>query len=65
MLQTVILPYDIVCYLQYRLMFENIVDGSIIADDVDDNTTVLFRPHTEQDFAQVFLARNYYRDHKK
>lgn len=62
MLQTVILPYDIVYYLLYRLMFENIASGSVITDNVDDNTTILFRPHTEEDYAQVFLARNYYQE---
>lgn len=62
MLQTVILPYDIIYYLQYRLMFENIRDGNVVTDNVDDSTTLLFRPHTEEDYAQMFLARNYYQE---
>ena len=62
MLQTVVLPYDIVFYLQYRLAFEGIDSGRLIFDDVDDNTTILFKPVTEKDYAQMFLARNYYRE---
>lgn len=60
MLQTVVLPYDIVFYLQFRLAFEGIGNGKIIIDDVDDNTTILHKPVTEEDYAQMFLARNYY-----
>lgn len=62
MLQTVILPYDIVFYLQYRLEFESIDSGRMIIDDIDDQITVLSRPKTEKDYAQMFLARNYYQE---
>ena len=60
MLQTVVLPYDIVFYLQYRLAFEGIDTGKIIFDDVDDNATFMARLVTEKDYAQMFLARTYY-----
>lgn len=62
MLQTIILPYDIVFYLQYRLAFEGIGNNKIMIDDVDDNTTILFKPITEEDYAQMFLARSYYQE---
>ena len=61
MLQTVVLPYDIVFYLQYRLEFEGIDSGRLIFDDVDDNTTFVSRLVTEKDYAQMFLSRTYYR----
>lgn len=60
MLQTVVLPYDIVFYLQYRLAFKGIDSGKIIFDNVDDNTTCMTRPVTEKDYAQMFLVRTYY-----
>lgn len=62
MMQTVVLPYDIVFYLQYRLAFEGIDNGRSIIDNVDSNTTILFKPATEKDYAQMFLARNYYQE---
>lgn len=61
MLNAVILPYDIVFYLQYRLAFEGIDSGRLIFDDVDDNTTFVSRLVTEKDYAQMFLSRTYYR----
>lgn len=61
MLQTVVLPYDIVFYLQYRLAFEGIDSGRLIFDDVDANTTFVSRLVTEKDYAQMFLTRTYYR----
>lgn len=60
MLQTVVLPYDIVFYLQYRLAFEGVDSGKMIIDDIDDNTTILSRPISEKDYAQMFLARTYH-----
>lgn len=62
MLQTIILPYDIVFYLQYRLAFEQRDSGKIIVDDIDNNTTFISKPTTEKDYAQMFLARNYYQE---
>lgn len=62
MLQTVVLPYDIVFYLQYRLAFEDVGNGKIIIDDIDENTTILSRPVTENDYAQMFLARTYHQE---
>ena len=62
MLQTVVLPYDIVFYLQYRLAFDGVDSSRMIIDEVDDNATFLFKPVCEKDYAQMFLLRSYYRD---
>lgn len=61
MLNTLKLPYDIISYLYYRLAFETIETNKLIFDDVDNDVTILSVPHTEEDFAYMFLARNYYR----
>lgn len=62
MLQTVVLPFDIVFYLQYRLAFKGIDSGRIIFDDTDVNTTFVSSPVTEKDYAHMFLARTYYQE---
>lgn len=62
MLQTIVLPYDIVFYLQYRLAFEGVDAGKIIIDDIDDSITFLSKPCTEKDYSEMFLARTYYQE---
>lgn len=62
MLETVVLPCDILKYLAYRTNFKTIALGKVLFDEVDDNVTVFGRPTTEKDFAEWFLARTYYKD---
>lgn len=62
MLQTVVLPYDIVFYLQYRQAFDGVDSDKTIVDAVDDGITILFRPTSEKDYSQMFLARYYYQE---
>ena len=60
MLETVVLPYDIINYLVYRTAFNEADRKKLIIDNVDDNMTLLARPQDEQDYAQMFLARTYF-----
>lgn len=60
MLQTLKLPYDIISYLIYRLAFEPTVSDKLIFDEVCEDLTILSTPKTEEDYAYMFLARNYY-----
>lgn len=62
MLETVVLPCDILKYLAYRTNFKTISPGKFLFDEVDDDVTVFGRPTTEKDFAEWFLARTYYKD---
>lgn len=61
MLQTLKLPYDIISYLQYRLAFDPKEIGKLVFDDVNEDLTILSTPQAEEDFAFMFLARNYYK----
>ena len=61
MLETIVIPYDIISYLVYRTVFKN-DSPFVVFDEVDDNTTVLATPVNEEDYASLFLARSYYRD---
>jgi len=60
MLETVVLPYDVINYLVYRTAFNESDRKKLIIDNVDDNMTLLARPQDEQDYAQMFLARTYF-----
>lgn len=60
MLQTLKLPYDIISYLIYRLAFQPTESGKLIFDEVCEDLTILSTPKTEDDYAYMFLARNYY-----
>lgn len=61
MLQTLKLPYDIISYLVYRLAFESIENEKLVFDETDEEMTILSTPHTEEDYANMFLMRNYYK----
>lgn len=60
MLETVVLPYDIINYLVYRTAFNETDRKKLIIDNVDDNMTLLAHPRDEQDYAQMFLARTHF-----
>ena len=61
MLENLLIPYDIILYLEYRSAFNNDDRGKIIFDDVDKTLTILSRPKNEDDYAAMFLLRNYYK----
>jgi hypothetical protein len=62
MLETVILPHDILRYLQYRLCFKDSDISKLLFDEIDDSSTMLGCPSTENDYAEWFLSRTYYKD---
>lgn len=47
--------------MQYRLAFDPKEIGKIVFDDVNEDLTILSMPQAEEDFAFMFLARNYYK----
>ena len=59
MMETIIMPYDIINYVAYRTVFKESERGKIIIDEASDINTLIARPNTEQDYAQLFLARSY------
>lgn len=59
MMETIVMPYDIINYVIYRTVFKESERGKIIIDEVSDENTLIARPKTEQDYAQLFLARSY------
>ena len=65
MLEAIIMPYDIINYMVYRTVFKESERGKIIIDEVSDETTLIFRPKTELDYAHMFLARSYIPQMKK
>ena len=60
MLKSIILPYDILNYLEYRTVFHKKDRSKLIVDDIDKHASILFTPQTEDDYAQLFLVRTYY-----
>ena len=62
MLENLVLPYDILNYLSYRVMFGKTRHDKIVFDEFDDDATMLFVPQNEEDYAQMFLLRTYYKD---
>lgn len=61
MLETIVIPYDILNYLAYRTVFKTVKKGNVVIDDVDDMATFLTIPQNETDYAELFLARTYYK----
>lgn len=61
MLETIVIPFDIITYLQYRVAFKKSDEGKMIFDEADENATLLFRPECEKDYAQMFLMRTYHK----
>ena len=61
MLETIVIPYDILNYLAYRTVFKTVNKGNLVIDDVDDMATFLTLPQNETDYAELFLARTYYK----
>lgn len=61
MLETIIIPYDILNYLSYRTVFQRNYNGKIVIDEVDDSATILTIPKNEHDYAEMFLVRTYYK----
>ena len=60
MLETVVMPYDILHYLKYRSLFKPTDEGKIMFDEANDDLTIITRLHKESDYAELFLARTYY-----
>lgn len=56
MLETIVIPYDILNYLAYRTVFKTVNKGNLVIDDVDDMATFLTLPQNETDYAELFLA---------
>ena len=61
MLETIVIPYDILSYLYYRTVFKN-NRPMVVFDEIDNNTTVMGTPVNEEDYAYLFLAKSYYKD---
>lgn len=61
MLETIVIPYDILNYLSYRTVFRNVAEGNLFIDTIDENATMLSIPKNEKDYADFFLARTYYK----
>ena len=61
MLNTIVMPYDILSYLKYRQVFNAVDTDKLLFDDTDD-ITVMTRVKDELDYAQLFLTRTYVRD---
>lgn len=60
MLETIILPYDIIKYLEYRILFGPSITNKWMFDEVNDETTIMAIPSCENDYASLFLTRCYY-----
>ncbi len=61
MLETIVLPYDIVRYLEFRNIFRNNNDGKLLFDNIG-NDTILTKCRTEKDYSELFLVHNYYKE---
>lgn len=59
MLETIVLPYDIIRYLDFRNIFRNDNDGKLLFDNIGDDT-ILTKCRTEKDFSEFFLVHYYY-----
>lgn len=59
MLETVVMPYDILNYLAYRTVFTEFERGKVIVDNADDQTAIIACPQNEKEYAELFLARSY------
>lgn len=61
MLNTIVLPYDIVSYILQRSRYIPAQGGKrFIFEDVTDDVTIISTPQSEKDYADLYLARNYY-----
>ena len=61
MLNTIIIPYDIVGYLLQRSEYIPQQGGKrVIFEDLTDDITLLSAPQTEKDYAEMYLVKNYY-----
>lgn len=61
MLETVVLPYDIIKYLEFRNIFRNNNDGKLFFDNIGDDT-ILNRCENEKDYSELFLVHYYYKE---
>ncbi len=61
MLKTICMPYDIVGYVLQRSKYMPLNGGKrFIFEDLADDLTLLSMPTTEKDYAEMYLAKNYY-----
>ena len=65
MLENIVLPYDIICYLNYRSVFEETDKRKLIFDNINEETTILGVPQNETDYGQMFLLRTYHSEVKE
>lgn len=62
MLDTIVIPYDIIGYMLERSSYMPTYGGKrFIFEDLTSETTLLSVPQTEQDYAEMYLVKNYYR----
>ncbi len=61
MLDTIVIPYDIIGYLLERSSYMPTQGGKrFIFEDLTSEATLLSTPQTEQDYAEMYLVKNYY-----
>lgn len=60
MLETIVLPYDILNYVTFRTVFDRKEKHKIVIDNIDDNATIISSPENEKEYAEQFLIRTYY-----
>lgn len=61
MLNTVIIPYDILKYCEYRLqLFYNGPLKRLLIDHIDNFATIIGKPQSEADLSEFYIARTYY-----
>lgn len=63
MLNTIMIPYDIVGYLLQRTNYIPYQGGgSYIFEELTDYTTLYFLPQTEKEYAEMYMTKNYYKN---
>lgn len=60
MLESIILPYDVLSYLQFRVAFENVELGKLAFGELTNELTVLTTLKSEKDFSDMYLVKTYY-----
>lgn len=61
MLNTIILPYDIVEYILQRNVYMPDCGGKrFIIEDVSEEYTLMYKPKSEKEYAELYLVKNYF-----
>lgn len=62
MLETLILPSDIISYMSNRRLLENSNERKIFFDETYPNLAIIGMPENEKEYAELFLSRTYFHD---